>query len=126
MTLFPARATLMLVLAAVVVTAPPTMVAQDMRSGRMGRAGLTNPVRAPAPLRNDRPGMSRRAQSTHWLRGGIIGGLILGAGMSTLIAGLNNASDRSEVSTGGRAGLFLGFGAIGFGIGALIGGQFRK
>lgn len=60
-------------------------------------------------------------QGTHWLRGGLIGGAVMGTAMYLLIDSLTRDSDGV-----GRFRVFLSGIPIGFGIGALIGGQFKK
>ena len=63
---------------------------------------------------------------THWLEGGLIGGVIVGALGVTLAEGLCGLSD-SQASCGGAGirGALVG-GSLGFCIGALIGGQVPK
>ena len=67
------------------------------------------------------------APETHWVRGGVIGALILGTLTAALAIELNEHSEgerRSNLGSGVR-GLVVG-GALGFGIGSMIGGAFAK
>jgi len=120
------RVALTLLLVATAIGTPSAISAQQAQRVFPVQAGLSNPPNERGKIRGEFGRHANDPPQTHWLKGGIIGGVILGAAMSTLIAGLNNSSDGSEVTSGGRAGLFVGFGVIGFGIGALIGGQFKK
>jgi hypothetical protein len=65
--------------------------------------------------------------ATYWKEGAAAGAVLLGLGAGVLASGLCNEAEGEDGSCGGRtiAGVLLG-GAIGFGLGALIGGQFRK
>jgi hypothetical protein len=64
-------------------------------------------------------------RESHWLKGGIIGGV--GLTLGALVLGSLFDGQRDSGFSGGeyfRAALYGG--ALGFGIGALIGGQFEK
>ena len=74
-------------------------------------------VRWPA-ARPDSPTIPR----TYWLQGGIIGGVGLGVFTGLAVQGLCESSN----CTGGEIAAGLVGGAVGFTVGALIGGQFRK
>jgi hypothetical protein len=68
----------------------------------------------------------RRIKPTYWKEGGIVGAVAAGAFLAYPAGGLCQYSDSGE-SCGGAAigGAVLGAG-VGFGLGALIGGQFPK
>jgi hypothetical protein len=62
---------------------------------------------------------------TQWLKGGIIGGLMLGAASAYLVHGFQGLDDFEDSSGEVMFGFVIGAG-LGFVIGALIGGQFEK
>jgi hypothetical protein len=63
---------------------------------------------------------------TQWLKGGIIGALLLGVPSTLLWGELARYSDQSGSELGGYLAGFAVGGGMGFFIGALIGGQFEK
>lgn len=121
--------TAMSVVAAMLTLAGP-VVAQTPRGPVPVRAGL---VAANGELRTANSAtleLRRQAAAdslpqTQWLKGGVIGALVVGIPMALLGAELERYSD-----SGGGASYFVsGFvfgGAFGFFVGALIGGQFEK
>lgn len=96
------------------------------------------PVRVGLTMRHDERSMGARAEAiarlrgaaspeaeTEWLRGGIVGGLLLGGASALLVYALQGADD-FEDSPADVPLAFLFMGSLGFGIGALIGGLFEK
>jgi hypothetical protein len=65
-------------------------------------------------------------QPTRWLTGGAIGGTVLGVLTGVLVAGLCEQSDIEQDCVFPTIGGALVGGALGFTVGALIGGQFPK
>lgn len=80
----------------------------------------------PAPVaREFRLALSRDTATirpTHWLEGGLIGGILVGL----LGSQLCNLGDKNPPATCYVEAFVLTGGAIGFPVGALIGGQFAK
>ena len=64
-------------------------------------------------------------RQTQWLKGGVIGALVVGIPMALLGAELDRHSDSGGGGSYLVSGLVLG-GAFGFFVGALIGGQFEE
>lgn len=115
---------------AVMALLPGPVMAQAPRGPVPVRVGLTaangelrTASSATAALRRQVAADSLR--ETQWLKGGVIGGLMLGVATAYL-ANAFNGSDGRPGSAGTVMVGFLGGGAIGFFIGALIGGQFEK
>src|SRR6266853_6502342 len=66
----------------------------------------------------------RSVPRTYWLEGGIAGGIGLGLVAAVLYGGL--CLEESQSCTSAILGSFVFGGALGFTVGALVGGQFRK
>ncbi len=63
---------------------------------------------------------------THWVRGAVIGGAVLGVGMAWFAAAMCDGDGGSESCGGETVGSFLIGAAVGAGIGAFIGARFPK
>jgi O-antigen ligase len=61
-------------------------------------------------------------EKTYWLEGGIVGGMALGL-LAMPLAGM---SDSSRPTAAESALAFMMGASVGFAVGALVGGQFRK
>ncbi len=64
-------------------------------------------------------------RQTQWVKGGVIGGLMLGAASAYLVHGFQRLDDFENSSGEVMFGFVIGAG-LGFVIGALIGGQFER
>lgn len=64
-------------------------------------------------------------RETQWVKGGVIGGLLLGAATAYLVNGFQGLDDQQDSAGPPLIGFVIG-GSLGFVIGALIGGQFKK
>jgi hypothetical protein len=113
---------------AVTVLLAGPMVAQSPRGPVPVRAGLTaasgelrTANSATAELRRQVAADSMR--ETQWLKGGVIGAVILDLLFIPLAIGFDGLNENSSTNV---PMLVLGTSAIGFFIGALIGGQFEK
>lgn len=112
----------------VLLAAIPRQLPSQARLSTVHNAVVDHTDSALAPLvASMRAETHRRAtvQRTHWLRGGLVGGLILGVGSYLIANGFRKHSDTpGPHSTAVLVGVAAG--AAGFGIGSLIGGQFAK
>lgn len=121
--------TAMSVVAAMLTLAGP-VVAQTPRGPVPVRAGL---VAASGELRTAnsatlelrRQVAADSVRQTQWVKGGVIGGLMLGAAMGYFFYSFQKIDDFPDTTAPLIGGFVIG-GALGFVIGALIGGQFEK
>jgi hypothetical protein len=127
---------LSLVLGALALLSPPLLRGQTIaRPGPAHgpvSASLRHPITETPAARWARltaaDTVARRIPPTYWVEGGAIGAVIAGVGVASLAHGLCRDSDAAEKSNCALAllgGSMLG-GAVGFGVGALVGGLFPK
>jgi len=107
------------------------MAAQTPRGPVPVRVGLTAAT-ASGELRTANSatvGLRRQVadsvRETQWVKGGVIGGLMLGAAMGYFFYSFQKIDDFPDTA-GPLIGGFVIGGSLGFVIGALIGGQFEK
>jgi hypothetical protein len=106
------------------------LVAQTPRGPVPVRVGLTaasGELRTSnsATLELRRQVAADTVRETQWVKGGVIGGLMLGAAMGYFFYSFQKIDDFPDTAAPLIGGLVIG-GALGFVIGALIGGQFEK
>jgi hypothetical protein len=111
-------------LAALLLASPMSLSAQA--GPRLGheQVGLRRPVAIEAMVR-ERPDL-RLPRQTQWVKGGIIGGVILGGATFLLAAAMVGYGASDEPTIVDYLEPTLLGAATGFMIGALIGGQFEK
>jgi hypothetical protein len=98
--------------------ASPSPLYAEYSAGPIDRAGFSREAVDTTP---------RQIKPTYWKEGGVVGGALGGVFVATLAYGLCTQSEGNTRHCGFKllGGAVLGAGA-GFGLGALIGGQFPK
>lgn len=124
----PTRSAASAFLASLMLLSPAAASAQATGSGPTTRLGISAPLPKSSGTGGNvmaiHPADDDEKYGTHWLRGGIIGGLILGTGMSLFLGEMSEYSEQPGSKY--HLGAFVAFGTIGFLGGMLIGGQFKK
>lgn len=115
----------------VLLLGAPVLRAQAPRGPVPVRAGLTaanselrSASSATAKLRRQVAAAS--IGETEWLKGGIIGALIVGVPLTLVWGELARHSDQGDGGLGGYVGGFVIAGGLGFIVGALVGAQVEK
>jgi len=121
------RAAVLLVL----LLGAPALHAQAPRGPVPVRVGLTSANSELRSASNATVELRRQVAvesvgDTEWLKGGIIGALILGVPSTLVWGALARQSDQGDSGLGGYVGGFIIAGGLGFIIGALVGAQVQK